>query len=109
MAIKKRTDIGTSTYQDIFDTAEALDTGILNQVQTGSTRNKGKVSGFLGLSSSEWDYTTPTIQTKENFGEGIKGVEGESILSAVQANRKRRLEQQGAKGTGSSILGGGAF
>ena len=108
MAVKKKLLDGY-TYEDLFDTQEALDSGLLNQVSAGTTTtyqkgtgwlNKNEISGGSGV-KSDW------MANKDTLG---------SILGqtdAIAANRKRRLEQQkmaqAGVGTQQSILGGGAF
>lgn len=101
MAVRK--NLIDYTYQDLFDTQEAMDTGMLNQVQAG-TKSWSKEGSFFTHGASG---TSPLMATKDTLG---------SILGqtdAIAAFKKRKLEQQkmaqAGVGTQQSILGGGAF
>ena len=105
MAVKK-TLMDGYTYQDMFDTQEALDSGLLNQVQAG-TKTWSSQQSFAGIKGNKAGGTSAWMADKDTFG---------SILGqtdAIAAFKKRKLEQQkmaqAGVGTQQSILGGGAF
>ena len=111
MAVKKSL-LNGYTYQDLFDTQEALDTGILGGVKYGtettSTRMESPI-GSINISNRLFGgpTTTDLYANKENLG----AVTNQS--DAIAANKKRKEEQklkaQQGFGTSQSILGGGAF
>lgn len=107
MAVKKRLADGY-TYEDLFDTQEALDKGILGSVAAGTTTTYERGTGFFNKNEvsgegrvSDWMGNKDTLGT-------ILGK-----TDAIAANKKRKKEQTltGASGFGSSnsILGGGGF
>lgn len=105
MAVKK-TLMDGYTYQDMFDTQDALDSGDLKQVQAG-TKTWSAQQSFLGIKGSKAGGTGAWMADASTLG---------SILGqtdAIAAYKKRKLEQQkmAQAGVGSqqSILGGGAF
>lgn len=107
MAVKKRLEDGYS-YEDLFDTQEALDNGILGAVSAGTVTTYERGTGFLNKGDISGDgKVSDWMANKSNFA---------SILGktdAIAANKKRKKEQTltGASGFGSSnsILGGGGF
>lgn len=101
MAAKKR--LIDYTYEDLFDTQDALDVGTMKEVQAG-TQSWSKEGSFFTHGASG---TSPLMANKDNLG---------SILGqtdSIAAYKKRKLEQQkmaqAGIGTQQSILGGGAF
>jgi len=118
MAVKKKLDniySGQNSLEDIYDTQNALDKGILGSVaiDTSFTGNKG--STFNKTLQYNNDANTSSV-FEPNNGSTIQGNSFASILGmndAINANRKKRAEQDKASGQGfglsSSILGGGAF
>ena len=113
MAVKKSLK-NPYTYQDLFDTQAALDSGELKSVADVATKTTtvNKRSGFLGGmmdfaqgagGMSPTTESVPIGADKESLGT-ILGYNKE-----LDANRKRRQEQQKAAGLSNSILGGGAF
>ena len=97
MAVKKKIPEGY-TYGDLFDTAEALDTGKTDSVMAGT------ISMAKGSEESVSDLYA------KSSGE-LGSILGQA--DAIAANKKRRKEQfatrQAGFGTQQSILGGGAF
>ncbi len=106
MAVKK-TLMDGYTYQDMFDTQEALDSGLLNQVSAGTTTTYKKGTGWLNKNEISGGSKSDWMANKDTLGSILGQTE------AIAANRKRRLEQQkmaqAGVGTQQSILGGGAF
>lgn len=122
MAVKKNL-ADPYTIEDIYDTQNALDKGILGSVNvpTTTTTTHTEKGGWQNMNRS--DTTTqsnpndlfnndPNFNKTPNGGTNTFG----SILGmtdAINANRKKRAEQDKASGQGfglsSSILGGGAF
>lgn len=98
------------TYQDLFDTQDALDTGILNQVKYGTQTRTGsdpfrKMFQAIGIPGGS--ATKDLMANKDTLGSML----GQS--DAIAAYKKRKLEQQkmaqAGVGVQQSILGGGAF
>ena len=115
MAVRKSL-MGGYTYKDLFDTQEALDTGILGQTSIGTLTTKPKRDkGFLGLGfGAERQGEVDRRATTRDIMVGADALGLElNQEGPIAANRKRRLEQQkmaqAGIGTQQSILGGGAF
>jgi hypothetical protein len=104
MAVRKSL-LGGYTYQDMFDTQDALDAGTLSSAVTGTFDVKTAGKGFLGLATDTNTYNQSA--NKNTLGSQLG--QTESILGY----KKRKLEQEQARNRGSntqqSILGGGAF
>lgn len=94
------------TYQDMFDTQEALDSGLLNSVNAGN-KAWSVQSSFMGIKGAKAGGSGPITATADTLG----SVLGQT--DAIAAFKKRKLEQQkmaqAGVGTQQSILGGGAF
>lgn len=109
MAVKKK--LLDYTYEDLFDTQEALDTGILNQVNVGTyTTTTSGSKGFLGFGKGRPKTSEPMdlMANKDNLGSLL------GLSDAIAANKKRKQEQlkvssQAGLTGQQSILGGGAF
>jgi hypothetical protein len=101
--------MGGYTYQDLFDTQEALDTGLLKQVQAGTQSWSKTGSGIFGtsLGASTAGGTRSIMAGAGDLG----SILGQS--DAIAAFKKRKVEQQKTAQQGfgiqQSILGGGAF
>jgi len=107
MAVRKRLEDGYS-YEDLFDTQEALDEGILGSVAAGTTTTYERGTGFLNKGDiSGSGRVSDWMANKSTFGTIL------GKTDAIAANKKRKKEQTltGASGFGSSnsILGGGGF
>ena len=112
MAVKKNLLEGTISYKDLFDTQDALDTGILNSVTAGSITKSGRTAGTPFKNAEDYSNTTDITANKENFGSVLQGLNPD-MGNALGAYKKRRLEQTNAARSGSgiaqSVLGGGAY
>ena len=110
MAVKKNL-ADPYTIEDIYDTQNALDKGILGSVNvpTTTTTTHTEKGGWQNMNRSDTTTQQNPIDPygKDNFG-SILG-----MTDAINANRKKRAEQDKTAGQGfglsSSILGGGAF
>ena len=102
MAVKKNLMNGYS-YQDLFDTQDALDSGDLSSVNAG-TKSWRVQQSFLGVKGNAAGGTGPQTANASTLGSILGQTE------AIGAYKKRKQEQQGlAKqgvGQSQSILGG---
>lgn len=102
--------IKNASLEDVYDTQNALDKGILSQVTVpvvNSTTYTEK-GGWQNLNRSNTvSSNADELFNKDNLG-SILG-----MTSAIDANRKKRTEQaqagQAGFGPQASILGGGQF
>ena len=106
MAVRKSL-LGGYTYEDLFDTQAALDTGALDKSLVAQKTSQDQLS-FLGIKGNKsTPYNTNTFGNSENLGSLL------GQTDAIAANKKRKLEQQkmaqNGYGVQQSILGGGAF
>lgn len=101
------------TFQDLFDTQDALDNGLLNSVEVGTITKTKKNKGFLGFGADRPEDVAKTAQTSPWMADAnsLGSILGQT--DAIAAFKKRKLEQQkmaqAGVGTQQSILGGGAF
>lgn len=121
MAVKNNFKNGYS-YADIYDTQDALDKGILGSVSvptttTETTTEKGgwqnmNRSNTTSSSADELFNNDPNFN-KDKAGNGYTFGSILGMTDAINANRKKRTEQDKTAGQGfglqSSILGGGPF
>lgn len=105
MAVKKILADGHS-YQDLFDTQDALDQGILGSVDVG-TKSWSAQQSFAGIKGSKAGGTSRWMAGASDLGTIL------GQADAIAANKKRKKEQNmaGANGFGgsNSILGGAGF
>lgn len=109
MAKKIRSVYNTPyTPEELLDTANAMDEGILGSVKSG-TVTKRTDERFLGMNINQDNSSTSDYEVKS--AQELGSILGQSDL--ISTNRKKRLEQQKAAGQGigskQSILGGGSF
>lgn len=95
------------TYQDLFDTQDALDSGLLDSVNAGTITTTRDIPWYKRDGASSTNTTTNLLANKDNLG----SILGKS--DAISAYKKRKVEQQkmtqAGVGAQQSILGGGAF
>lgn len=107
MAVKKSL-LGGYTYQDLFDTQEALDTGKLKDVEAAvEVTTHTQEDPIFGIGLKSWETRRNVYASKDDLGSILGQTE------AIAANKKRKEEQkikaQQGFGTAQSILGGSAF
>lgn len=108
MAVKK--NLKNSTIEDVYDTQNALDTGILGSVAVPTkTTTPQKTTGIFGEAEGYQNNVTNTVDfyNKDTLG-SILG-----MTDPINQDRRRRKAQEvlGKQGFGvqSSILGGSQF
>jgi len=114
MAVKKNL-ADPYKIEDIYDTQNALDKGILGSVAIDTKFSGNQGSTFTKTLNYNNNANTSSV-FEPNNNSTIAGNTFGSILGmtdAINANRKKRAEQDKSSGQGfglsSSILGGGAF
>lgn len=111
MAVKKSIKNGYS-YEDLYDTQTALDKGVLGSVGVLTNEIAGK-GGNAYSTVSEQQYNNNPNFNKDAAGKGYTLGSILGMNDPIEANRKKRAEQDKAAGQGfgvsSSILGGSAF
>jgi hypothetical protein len=105
MAVKKNFNDGNFSWQDVFDTQEALDTGILGYATAG-TLTETNTDKFRDTK----DSLTSDVQTKD-LGSMLNMQGNIGAQEGIDAYRRRKLDQaklskQQGTGQSQSILGG---
>ena len=112
MAVKKNVNKGPISWEDVFDTQEALDSGILGSVTAGTETKVSSNTGFYGVGSSRSETSGDYQANKDDFGSMLI-LDGMSASTAIDANKKRKKEQEKTRQAGfggtQSILGGSGF
>jgi hypothetical protein len=105
MAVKKSLLSGSYSLNDLYDTQNALDSGAINKVETG-TKSWSAQQSFLGIKGKSVGGTSSILGDKDNFA---------SLLStndslSVGAYKKRKSEQTNLRSQGvgqsQSVLSG---
>ncbi len=114
MAVKKPKDNfsnGKFTWEEIFDTQDALDNGILGSVTAGTISQKSSDEKFLGMNINAADgYAAKAYDANSSDFGSMVSIGGQSGADGILSYKKRRSDQiktrnQGV-GTSQSILGG---
>lgn len=107
MAVKKILADGYS-YEDLFDTQEALDSGSIASSRAGTTTTNSVGKGWLNKGDISGEGTTTGLYANKDTLGSILG-----MTDAIAANKKRKKEQtmtgNAGFGASNSILGGGGF
>lgn len=97
------------SWDDVFDTQEALDAGILGSVTSGYQTDITSNTGFFGVGASRNETTKGYQANAGDFG-SMLDIDGMSAATGIAANKERKLEQKKTKaqgkGVSQSILGG---
>lgn len=99
----------TVSWDDVFDTQEALDAGILGSVTAGTQTDITSNTGFFGVGASRNETTKGYKAGAGDFG-SMLDIDGMSASVGIAANKDRKLKQKQTKDQGNglsqSILGG---
>jgi len=99
----------TVNWDDVFDTQEALDSGILGSVTAGTQTDITSNTGFFGVGASRNETTGGYKANKNDFGSMLE-IDGVDASVGIAANKARKKEQSNeraqGKGLSQSILGG---
>lgn len=109
MAIKKSFNDGNFNWNDVLDTQDALDKGILGSTTAG--KMKSTTTNKLLIGPNDVTSATYDIQANKDTLGSLLSLGGVDASTGIAAYKKRKLEQtnlanQGV-GQSQSILGGG--
>ncbi len=110
MAVKNNFNNGNFTWEDVFNTQDALDNGILGSVAAGTTTTKKTLPWYERSGSDSTTSTANFSANASNFGSMLSMNNGMDASTGIAAYKKRRNEQTLLKSQGvgntQSILGG---